>query len=177
MCDFTGLLSNPEQVNRNFRTLALANVLNTLMPLSSLYIPLVSPPLQLPKHYIQMDYTSEWHKAALLSAAIETVTLPTRLKAPISSCKMIDVTTILNPSGSRNIALLSMTIPRDYSSIGKHQSHTPVDASTLEQYVDLSWTGVHEEKHRFTDLKVSRGMCADSVSNRIEETIPQEMSR
>lgn len=63
--------------------LALANVLNTLMPLSSLYVPLVSPPLHLPKNHIEVDDSSEWHKAALLSAAVETVTLPTRLKAPV----------------------------------------------------------------------------------------------
>ena len=156
------LLSYPKQANRNARTLALANVLNTLLPLSSLYVPLVSPPLHLPKHFIEVDYSSEWHKAALLSAAVETVTLPTRLKAPAFSCRLTDVSTIMNPSGSRNIALLSMTAPRDHSFIEGSQPHAPPNAFTLEQGVDLSWTGVHEERHMFTDLKVVRGAGTDS---------------
>ena len=162
------LLSDLKQANRNTRTLALANVLNTLMPLSSLYVPLISPPLHLPPNDIEVDSSSEWHKSALLSAAVETVTLPTRLKVPVSSCKLTDVTTTLNPSDSRKISLLSMTVPRN------HSSNAPVNAVTSEQNVDLSWTG-GQEKHIFSDFKVSRGISVDSVSNRQEARTPQAM--
>lgn len=60
-----------------------------------------------------------------------------------------------------------MTVPKDYS------PNTPVSAVVSEENVDLSWTGMHQEGHIYSDLKVSRGICADSVSNRQDPRIAQ----
>lgn len=56
-----------------------AKTLNSIAPLATLYCPIIDAPQDLPK-YINIDLQSDWYKSALLASAIETVTLPSRLR-------------------------------------------------------------------------------------------------
>lgn len=67
------------QENRLKRDINLARSLSSIAPLSSLYVPIHDPPARIPK-YLTVDCQSEWHTSALISSAVETVTLPSRLR-------------------------------------------------------------------------------------------------
>lgn len=56
-----------------------ARTLNSIAPLSTLYCPLTDLPTHFPKH-INIDPQSEWYRSALLVSAVESVTLPVRLR-------------------------------------------------------------------------------------------------
>lgn len=56
-----------------------ARTLNSIAPLASLYCPIIDAPQHLPK-YLNIDMQSDWYKSALLASAIETATLPSRLR-------------------------------------------------------------------------------------------------
>ncbi|KAF8443409.1 tubulin domain-containing protein [Terfezia claveryi] len=165
----------PMQGKRISRAVALANALSALVPLSSIYVPLVSPPINVLKS-IEMDPTSQWHRSAFLSTAMETVTLQTRMKA---NAKLADLSATLNTSGSRNISLISMTVPTGSTRAGendwRHGSMTIIDSALEPHVADLSWTGNRPEKHLFSSVKVSRGiMEVDSTPGKSEDyAIPQ----
>lgn len=111
---------------------------------------MVSPPPRLP-NYIEMDQESLWHSSALLSTAIESITLQTRMRDQASGPRLADISAVLNPSGSRNISLLSMAAP-ELTGDGKNP-HTKMTINNI----GLSWTRDGEEKHPFACVEVSRG--------------------
>jgi len=116
-----------------------------------------------------MDPTSQWHKSAFLSTAMETVTLQTRMKDNAFGPKLADLSATLNPSGSRNISLISMTLPTDPNLAGGHDSRhgsmTIIDSAPEPHVADLSWTGNSPEKHLFSCVKVSRGIPVTEVDS------------
>ncbi len=82
---------------------------------ASMYIPLSIPPTQLPQ-YVHFDRNSQWHTSALISAALESTTLPTRLRHNISKRGFFDdLEAALNVNGNQRIAQLqcSMLDPED----------------------------------------------------------------
>lgn len=86
--------------------------MSNIVPLTSLYVPLGCPQPKLPG-YINLDPALQWHKSALLSAAAETCTLPTRLRDSFSAGrlgKLDDLASLLNANGGQKIASLSMTV-------------------------------------------------------------------
>lgn len=56
-----------------------ARTLCAIAPQASLYCPIIDPPRSLPG-YVSIDPRSQWYTSALVAAAIETVTLPARLR-------------------------------------------------------------------------------------------------
>ncbi|KAL1954794.1 hypothetical protein VTO42DRAFT_697 [Malbranchea cinnamomea] len=56
-----------------------ARSINEISLQSSAYIPIMDPPRSLPT-YLTADMRHKWHSSALLTMALETVTLPTRLR-------------------------------------------------------------------------------------------------
>ena len=82
---------------------------------ASMYIPLSVPPTQAPQ-YLRFDRGSQWHTSALLSAALESTTLPTRLRHDIQKRGFADdLEAALNVNGNQRIAQLgySMLDPED----------------------------------------------------------------
>lgn len=78
--------------------------------LASMYIPLSIPPTQLPQ-YVHLDRNSQWHTSALLSAALESITLPTRLRHDAQKRGFVDdLEAALNVNGSQRIAQLQCSI-------------------------------------------------------------------
>lgn len=56
-----------------------ARSIYAISPQSSFYTPIIDPPTRLPSK-LTLDRQSEWQSSALLSSAVETVTLPSRLR-------------------------------------------------------------------------------------------------
>lgn len=117
------------------RTVALAMTLTNVAAHSSLYIPLRNPtPLTLLPGlgHLTLDSTSVWHCSALLSAAIETSTLPTRLRRSGRGGigRLDELAAFLNVNGGQNIATLAM-------SVGDGGSVEP-KSSTLTE-LNFSW--------------------------------------
>lgn len=86
---------------------------------ASMYIPLSIPPIQLPQ-YVHLDRNSQWHTSALLSAALESITLPTRLRHGTQKRGFVDdLETVLNVNGKQRIAQLqcSMLDPKNVIAI------------------------------------------------------------
>ncbi|KAK0711352.1 tubulin domain-containing protein [Lasiosphaeris hirsuta] len=92
------------------RMLRLANKARAITDMykqASVVIPLALP-ASLPKSIV-LDYTSHWHTSALLAAAIESITLPTRLKDPANQDTLSNMADTLNTMGKQNVAGLQMS--------------------------------------------------------------------
>lgn len=59
---------------------------------------------------VALDGSSAWHISALLSAAIESATLPARLKDPLNRDTLGDMAETLNAMGKQTIAGLAMSV-------------------------------------------------------------------
>ena len=101
--------SAEEETGRGIRAkqlLRLTNAARTLKEMSthaSMYIPL-SLPARLPE-YIQIDHESQWHTSAMLSMALETMTLPSRIKEnEFEHGFLNDMEATLNLNGNQRIA-------------------------------------------------------------------------
>ena len=97
------------------RTMNAARMIHEMSTHRSMYTPLSIPPTQLPQ-YVHLDRKSQWHTSALLSAALESVTLPTRLRHGIQNrWSTNDLEAALNVNGNQRIAQLqcSMFSPED----------------------------------------------------------------
>lgn len=65
-----------QQIKRDINK---ARSIYAISPQSSFYAPIIDPPSRLPNTF-NLDRQSEWQTSALTSAAVETVTLPSRLR-------------------------------------------------------------------------------------------------
>ena len=72
---------------------------------ASMYIPLSIQPTLLPQ-YIHVDRNSQWHTSAVLSIALESITLPTRLRYDAQRRGFVHLETALNVNGNQRIAQL-----------------------------------------------------------------------
>ncbi|KAI5848868.1 tubulin domain-containing protein [Tricharina praecox] len=168
------------------RTIALAMALSNIASLSSVYIPLLNPPLPsaLPG-YLSVDRTSEWHTSALLSAAMETSTLPTRLHDGAGRLgRMDDLASFLNVNGGQKIAMLSMFVSGPEESPNANDGsyddgrvpHPPrlemikkagrINCSWGQQETK-SWRTVKED-HVFAEANVARGFDDDDPEEPVQ---------
>lgn len=77
---------------------------------ASVYIPITLPSNPLPP-YIKMDPGSQWHVSGLFSTALETMTLPSRLRSRNGQRETLDqLASAINVNGNQNIAKLQMSI-------------------------------------------------------------------
>lgn len=93
------------------RSCNTARTVSEIAPQVSLFVPLAVPSTNKLPTYVSMDSQSYWHVSALLSTAIESMTLPSRLTAQNKSLQRLDqFENALNINGSQNIAKLRMSI-------------------------------------------------------------------
>ena len=88
-----------------------AKSLTEIYKQTSLLVPLALPQQSLP-HAISLDASSAWHTSALISAAIESVTLPSRLKDLTNRDSLGNIGDLLNVHGKQTVAHLQMSIAR-----------------------------------------------------------------
>lgn len=114
-CDSDGdssLTSNvrSHQAKQMVRTVNAARSIYEISAHASLYIPLAIPPSPLPS-YVQLARSSLWQTSALLSTALESMTLPSRLRPGGGQRgRLDDMEATLNVNGSQRIADIQMSI-------------------------------------------------------------------
>ena len=87
-----------------------AKSLSEIAPQASIFVPISLPSTPFPS-YVSLDPRSEWHSSALFSTALESMTLPSRLRLQHSGRETLDqLASALNINGNQNIAKLRMTI-------------------------------------------------------------------
>lgn len=87
-----------------------ARSLTEIAPQASIFVPMALPSVNLPS-YVSLNAKSEWHRSALFSTALESMTLPSRLRLHHSGRETLDqLANALNINGNQNIAKLRMTI-------------------------------------------------------------------
>ncbi|KAH7313264.1 tubulin domain-containing protein [Stachybotrys elegans] len=99
---------------RDKRQLRLANTAQALTRTrehASIMVPLAVPEGDLPSS-IGLDASSSWHSSALLATAVETASLPSRLKQQSTSktASLSDMAESLNVAGNQTLATMKMTV-------------------------------------------------------------------
>lgn len=85
-------------------------MINEMSTHASMYIPMSIPSTRLPQ-YVHLDRCSQWHTSALLSIALESITLPTRLRHDVAKRGFInDLEAALNVNGNQRIAQLQCSV-------------------------------------------------------------------
>ncbi|POS88016.1 hypothetical protein EPUL_001245 [Erysiphe pulchra] len=115
---FWGLEEDITTKPREKRYTSLSNVaksVSQIAPESTLFIPLTLPSKALPS-YVTLERKSNWHVSALLSVAMESMTLLSRLRQKILYQENLDqLNCFINTNGRQNIAKLRMSIDKDSS--------------------------------------------------------------
>ncbi|PMD23979.1 tubulin nucleotide-binding domain-like protein [Hyaloscypha hepaticicola] len=121
---FWGLEDGFKSVPREKRFMRLSNIarsLSEIAPQASLFIPMTLPTAKLPP-YVTIDPQSPWHVSGLLSAALESMSLPSRLKMTNGSRQTMDrLISALNINGNQNIAKLRMSVDQTAAPNGHHR--------------------------------------------------------
>lgn len=153
-----------------------ARTLNSIAPLATLYCPIVDAPQHLPK-YLNIDLQSDWYKSALLASAIETATLPSRLR----TYRDFETSLLGHRGGSQTIFELQSSIispdtgeKRPPWATKKETTQKSDDEAKLD--FDINFTipqSMAEDTAVFTQVQVFRGeeqKAADNESMGIDDT-------
>ncbi|KAG8528820.1 uncharacterized protein KY384_006509 [Bacidia gigantensis] len=96
----------------------------------SMYVPLL-PPQKKPPSYVHLDTRSQWHTSALVSAALESVSLPSRLRDGGQRRGYLDdLSAVLNTNGNQRIAQLQCSIVG-----GDIRNEKPKSGATLDDRI------------------------------------------
>ena len=92
------------------RMLNAARMINEMSRHASMYVPMSIPATPLPQ-YVHLDRNSVWHSSALLATALESATLPTRLRPGLQKRGLLgDIEAELNVNGNQRITQLQCSI-------------------------------------------------------------------
>ncbi|KAI9871748.1 MAG: mtDNA inheritance, partitioning of the mitochondrial organelle [Pleopsidium flavum] len=102
------------------RSVNAAHSIHEVSQQASLYVPISDPPAHIPP-YVTLDRRSEWHNSAILSLALESMTLPSRLN-PVDGkrCMLNEFEAALNTNGNQKIAKLQCSIIDPETSPWRH---------------------------------------------------------
>ena len=100
---------------------------------SSMYIPISDPPIQVPA-YVCMNRSSQWHTAGLLSVALESITLQSRVRATSKRRWMLtDFEAAINVNGKQRIAKLECSVMDPQVLQGQKRERGIKEASAADQ--------------------------------------------
>ncbi|KAL4895666.1 tubulin domain-containing protein [Aspergillus ambiguus] len=149
------------------REINKARTVHAISPQSSLYIPIIDPPSRVPKS-VHFDPNSEWQTSALISSAMESALLPTRLR-PYHDFEA----SLAGDDGTHKIFELQSRImldkddQKDGTSIPAKQA-VETDSSEMGSKVqrefDLDFTydeAANSESHIYNQVQVWRGLDND----------------
>ncbi|KAL9607783.1 MAG: hypothetical protein Q9167_007328 [Letrouitia subvulpina] len=126
-----------EKAKKLLRTVNIAKTLQDILLQTSMYVPLTLASRHLPP-YVEVDENSQWHLSGLLSLAVESMTLPSRLRhQSAQSGGLGDIEAILNVNGNQRIANLQCTLNDDSS---LQEADGAVSASAKDSRVSTSNT-------------------------------------
>ncbi|KAJ5945481.1 hypothetical protein N7516_005649 [Penicillium verrucosum] len=145
-----------------------ARSLCSISPLASLYSPIIDVPHNLPG-YLKVDRQSEWQKTALLASAIETVTLPSRLR-PYQHFEA----SLAGEDGTHTIFELQSSINKIKINDGQTKEASNEDGPTkaeIEFDIDFAYDGEYSKgAHTFNQVQVTRGEEPERDSESTEDT-------
>ncbi|TVY22818.1 Protein dml-1 [Lachnellula hyalina] len=122
---FWGLEDSIKTIPREKRFLKLSNTarsISEIAPQASLFVPMAIPS-DSPPSYITLDTHSPWHISGLLSTAMESMSLPSRLKVQSSARQTFDqISNAVNVNGNQTITRLRMTIDQELALNGHGDS-------------------------------------------------------
>ncbi|PYI27024.1 protein dml1 [Aspergillus indologenus CBS 114.80] len=148
------------------RDLNKSRSIYAIAPQASLYTPIVDPPSRLPST-VHIDPHSEWYTSALISSALESVTLPTRLR-PYHDFEA----SLAGDDGVHKIFELQSTIVPD-EEVAEHSTQGPKAHAGQEENtdgpkprtrfeLDFTYNGLGSDTaHIFNQLQVSRGITTE----------------
>lgn len=122
-----------------------------------------------------MDNASKWHAMGLLSMAMETCTLPTRIRDNDSTGflgRLDDMVTLLNVSGNQKIANLAMSVYQtemekktsDYSLLPQRDSASKIELSWDSGGTRIKGRKINNDGHVFAEAEVLRGFSEEQVA-------------
>ncbi|KAJ5551948.1 hypothetical protein N7461_006646 [Penicillium sp. DV-2018c] len=132
-----------------------ARSLYSIVPQASIYAPILDLPQKLPS-YLNVDRQSEWQKSALIASAIESVTLPSRLR-PYQHFEA----SLAGEDGTHTIFELQCSINKNTIDDGHNKEPSredePLKAKT-EFDIDFAYDGEYSDSaHIFNQVQVTRG--------------------
>ncbi|KAJ5099924.1 hypothetical protein N7532_006925 [Penicillium argentinense] len=134
-----------------------AKSLCSISPQSTLYVPVIDIPHKLPRS-LQVDRHSEWQTTALLSSALETVTLPSRLR-PYHDFEA----SLAGDDGRHTIFELQSSIEPEDQSSDDNQNDLPKAKTEFD--IDFTYDGEKGKSHHiFNQVQVLRGDVPESGS-------------
>ncbi|EAW07322.1 misato family protein [Aspergillus clavatus NRRL 1] len=149
--------SKLQRRNQLKRDINKARSIHAMAPQSSLYVPIKDPPGHVPST-INLDAQSEWQTSALISSALETVTLPTRLR-PYHDFE----TSLAGEDGMHKIFELQSTIlPEDKTptgAAGGNEASTEATSKVKTEF-DMDFTyddPQNRNSHIFNQVQITRG--------------------
>lgn len=153
--------------------------MHILGELSSVYIPVSNSPAKAPS-YLTMDTHSSWHLGAFQAVALESMTMPSRLRALGGTRGTLqDMEVAFNSTGKRRVAKFEMSIAdpdvleekadEQIAQAEKGGSMTSKTASDVDDHLTefdidafakdyrISSRNSHKKEHIFGRSEVSRG--------------------
>lgn len=113
-----------------------ARSLHEISPQASMFIPITTNPSSLPAYVNDSDASSKWHSSALQMSALETLTLPSRLRNTNSARQTLaSFEAALNNDGKRLIASLTSSTTDPSKLSGALNGHSAND-SRMNGYDD-----------------------------------------
>ncbi|KAB8296846.1 hypothetical protein EYC80_002257 [Monilinia laxa] len=141
---FWGLEDNIKEIPREKRFLKLSNTaksVSELIPQTSLFIPMTLPSVRLPG-YVNLDATCPWEVSGLLSSAMESMALPSRLKPQNGLRQTLDqLSSTLNVNGNQNIAKLRMTVKQKSETVASDNVQTRINGHSHATDTRISSAG------------------------------------
>lgn len=143
---------------------------------ASVFVPLSLPSEELPP-YVTVDKSSRWHVSALLSAAVESITLHTRLK-PINGYRMTFdyLENFLNTNGNQNIARLRLNADQTALTFNSHNENLNLDTFDVSKLSGYKQTHLQNPSQCFSEVKKDPHMHAyemDFFTSKIEQQMTQ----
>ncbi|KAL4975646.1 tubulin domain-containing protein [Aspergillus desertorum] len=141
---------------------------------ATMYTPIIDPPSRLP-NTIQVDSNSEWYTSALISIAMESVTLPTRLR-PYRDFESL----LAGDDNIRRIFELQASVvpPADYNNVRPKVTQKPRKVESSEPGsskvktgfdLDFTYDSSSDKSHVFNQLQVLRGVEPDDEEEESSE--------
>jgi hypothetical protein len=135
-----------------------ARSLYSISPQASLYVPIIDLPQKLPGS-LTVDRQSEWQKTALIASAIETVTLPSRLK-PYQHFEAA----LAGEDGTHTIFELQSSINKINDGHTQEPSNEDEPAQAETEFdIDFTYDGEDKGGHIFNQVQVSRGEASEDA--------------
>ena len=117
-----------------------------------MYIPLINEPLHNSENLL-IDWRSSWHGSALQAAAIESMTLPSRLKKA-NRMSLTNMEQVINALDNRHIVSLALGIAGEKT--------TEENEHLIN--MDLSYSMRYQDKPYFKRLELYRGLSVDAAT-------------